>query len=89
MYQKATKVVLPPKTMRLLALLPHIAVAIPLCRDPYLPTTGKPLEYVNIFVDDFISLAQDPKLRCVRQTLLQTIDHAFSPLGDSDSPFHR
>ena len=75
--------------MRPLAPPPHVAVAITSSRDPSLPTTRNPLEYVEIFVDDFISLAQDPQLQRVRQTLLHTVDHVFRPLGDSDSPFRR
>ena len=31
----------------------------PSARDPSLPSTGKPLSYVDIFVDDFIGLAQE------------------------------
>ena len=86
--QMASEVVLPPKKMRLLAPPLHVAVAILSCWDISLPTTGNPLEYVNIFVVDFISLAQDLQLRRVRQTLLRTVDHVFRQLGNSDSPFH-
>ena len=89
LYQMAAEVVLPPKTMRPLALPPHIAVAIPSRRDPSLPTTGNPLEYVDILVDEFISLEQDQHLWRVRQTLLHTVNHVFCPLGNSDSSFCR
>ncbi len=40
-----------------------IAVNLPVKWDLSLPTMGKPLQYNNIFVDDFISLAQRPFLR--------------------------
>ena len=63
------------------------AVSVPLTRDPSLPSTGTPVQYVDIFVDDFISLAQEPNLRRVRQTLLHTIDHVFRPLSAEDSQF--
>ena len=56
-------------------------------RDLSLPTTGEPLQYVDIFVDNFISLAQVPNLRRVRQTLLHTINHVFRPLSAEDSAF--
>jgi hypothetical protein len=34
-----------------------IVVPIPTTRDPCLPTTGQLLQYINIFVDNFIALA--------------------------------
>jgi hypothetical protein len=63
------------------------AVALPGARDPSLPTTGDPLQYVSIFVNDFISLAQELNLRRVRQTLLHTINHVFWPLSTEDAAF--
>ena len=65
------------------------AVSVPLTRDPSLPSTGTPVQYVDIFVDDFISLAQEPNLRRVRKTLLHTIDDVFRPLSAEDSRFRR
>ena len=47
------------------------------------------MEYVNIFVDDFTSLAQDPCLRRVRRSLLYVIDNVFRPVSPRDSPFRR
>ena len=76
-------------------LLPHppleepIAVPVPTTRDPCLPTEGLPLQYVGIFVDDFVSLAQDPNLRQVRRTLLHTVDHVFRLLTKGDSIFRQ
>ena len=45
------------------------------------------MQYVDIFVDDFISLAQQPNLHRVRRTLLHTTDHVFRPLSAEDSAF--
>ena len=85
----AAEVLLPPKTMRPIALPPYVAIDIPSRWEPSLPTTGKPMEYTGIFVDDFIFLSQNLQLRSVHQTLLHTVDHVFCPLGDSDYPFRR
>ena len=67
----------------------HIAVDVPIERDPSLPRDGPPLQYTDIFVDDFISLAQPPFLRRVRRALLQAIDQVFRPLDASDDPRRR
>jgi len=66
-----------------------IAVDVPVARDPSLPTEGPPLQYNDIFVDDFISLAQRPFLRRVRRALLHSIDQVFRPLDASDGPRRR
>lgn len=50
---------------------------------------SKPLQYVDIFVDDFISAAQNPFLNRVRRTLMCAIDDVFRPLDDGDSEFRR
>jgi hypothetical protein len=66
------------------------AVPIPNARDPSLQhSTKAPLQYVDIFVDDFISAAQRPFLRRVRKTLLHAIDDVFRPLSASDSEHRR
>ena len=70
-----------------------IAVPLPTSPDPHLPQFQqhtKPKSYVDVFVDDFISLAQGSHNRLchVRQTLLHAIDTVFRPLDDKDSP-HR
>jgi hypothetical protein len=54
------------------------AVEIPDSRDPSLPTTGDPLEYVDIFVDDFISLAQQPNICRVRHLSTEPIMKDFT-----------
>lgn len=66
------------------------AVAIPTQRDPSLNNSkSPPLQYVDIFVDDFISAAQPPFLRRVRRALLQAIDDVFRPVDESDSEYRR
>jgi len=48
------------------------------------------LAYVDVFVDDFIALAQEyPNSRRVRQILLHAIDDVFRPLDSMDGPFRR
>ena len=65
------------------------AVALPVERDPSLPTDTRPLQYADIFVDDFVSLGQRPFLRRVRRALLRAIDDVFRPLDDQDTPERR
>ena len=57
-------------------------------RDPSLPTVGAPAAYVDVFVDDFVGLAQKHKQR-VRCTLLEAVDEVFRPLSPSDPPTRR
>ena len=66
-----------------------LSVTLPRERDPGLPTVADPLQYVDVFVDDFCSFSQDPFLRRVRRTLLHAIDDVFRPLDDQDSPLRR
>jgi hypothetical protein len=77
----------PPKPAR--SAKPAKAVEVPTVRDPSLPTTNPPLQYVDIFVDDFISLGQRPFLRRVRRTLLHAIDEVIRPLDRHDSKHRR
>ena len=65
------------------------AVAVPRERDPSLPGDTPPLQYADIFVDDFISLAQRPFLRRVRRALLHAVDDVFRPLDADDNPSRR
>ncbi len=53
--------------------------------DPSLPTVGAPATYVDVFVDDFVGLAQKHK-NCVQRTLLEAVDEVFWPLSPLDSP---
>ena len=50
--------------------------------DPRLPQDGckKPLQYVDVFVDDFLALAQGQQgRRRVRRILMKAIDDVFAP----------
>ena len=50
-------------------------------RDPSLPASGKPAAYVDVFVDDFIGLAQGRRGgRRVRRILLHAVDDVLRPL---------
>ena len=65
------------------------AVPIPATRDPSLPSkNSRPLAAVDVFVDDFIGMAQGntARLNRVRRILLSAIDTVFRPLDDLDSP---
>lgn len=66
-----------------------VAVPVPTSSDPCLPSTGPPLQYNDIFVDDFISLAQKPFLFRVRRALLHAIDDVIRPLSPGDSSYRR
>ncbi|KAL3815966.1 hypothetical protein ACHAXA_008925 [Cyclostephanos tholiformis] len=60
-------------------------------RDPALPRLGKRLSYIDVFVDDFVGLAQDAtdsssNRRRVRRILLHAVDDVFRPLEPGDSP---
>ena len=56
-------------------------------RDPHLPKSTALLGYVDIFVDDFIGLAQGSKNRNrVRDILMTAIDEVFRPLSPADKP---
>ena len=56
-------------------------------RDPYLRRPNdKLLAYVDVFVDDFLGLAQGPRhrRRHVRRTLFHALDKVFRPLDRQD-----
>lgn len=54
-------------------------------RDPCLPYTNSPTAYIDVFVDDFIALAQTRHSRnYVRNTLMNAIDEVFRPLSPLD-----
>ena len=79
------------------ALPSNMSFLPPIDRDPSLPTTGRPLAYTDVFVDDFIGAAQNShpcrvpidNLRCVRQILLHAIDDVFRPLTPTAPPSRR
>ena len=59
-----------------------------LTRDPYLQRpNAKLLAYVDVFVDDFLGLAQGPRhhRRHVRRTLFHALDKVFWPLDRQDA----
>ena len=59
-------------------------------RDPCLPQGTKPSAYVDVFVDDFIGLAQGLRTRKrVSSLLMNAIDLVFRPLRPSDNPARR
>ena len=62
-----------------------VTASLPL-RDPSLSTAGKPSAYVDVFVDDFIALAQGQSGgRRVRRIILQAVDDVLRPLDVTDS----
>ena len=67
--------------------LPSVVFDVPIARNPLLLTTGKCLEYVDIFMDNFALLGQGPKTHHVCKTLLHTIDHVFFILATGNSLF--
>lgn len=63
---------------------------VPTQRDPSLPEQPRPLAYADVFVDDFIALAQrSGNSRRVRRILMHAIDDVFRPLDASDSSHRR
>ena len=57
-------------------------------RDPYLRRpNAKLLAYVDVFVDNFLGLAQGPRhrRRHVRRTLFHALDKVFRPLDRKDA----
>ena len=61
----------------------------PLTRDPNLSRKNpRLLAYVDVFVDDFLALAQGPigRLRNVRRHLFHAIDRVLRPLDEDDAP---
>jgi hypothetical protein len=46
---------------------------------------GAPAANVDVFVDDFVGLAQKHKQQ-VRHTLLEAVDGVFCPLSPTDPP---
>ena len=66
------------------------AVPVPTSRDPCLPHVRRPLAATDVFVDDFIGLAQLSSTgRRVRRILMHAIDGVLRPLDKWDSPFRR
>ena len=54
-------------------------------RDPSLPSSSKPTQYIDVFVDDFLALCQgNQHRRYVRRVLLKAVDSVFRPLDFYD-----
>ena len=69
---------------------PRVGTAVPTTRDPCLPTRRRAAAYVDVFVDDFVALAQQHgNSRRVRRTLMHAIDDIFRPLDAFDDAFRR
>ena len=68
---------------------PSNALFAPKERDPFLPFPTKPLAYVDIFVDDFIGLAQPHSCKKTRKILMHSIDKVFRPLAKDDHEFRQ
>ena len=61
------------------------SVEAPISRDPCLPTQDRPLGYVDIFVDNFMTLAHGKlNQKQVRKILMQAVDQVIRPLQASD-----
>ena len=60
-------------------------------RDPSLPASGRPAAYVDVFIDDFVALAQGRgNSRRVRRILLHAVDELDGrPLDATDDRFRR
>ena len=76
-------------TVTLPARLPQTTASeVPPARNPLLAHLSRPLASVDVFVDDFLAMAQAPATCRTRRTLLHTIDQVFRPLAPDD-PAHR
>ena len=66
-------------------------LAIPPPPEPPLGPRKKPLAYVNVYVDDYLALAQGSKrkLAQVRRTLFEAVDTIFWPLSPTDPAAHQ
>ena len=63
-----------------------------LTRDPYLRRPkAKLLAYVDVFIGDFLRLAQGPRHRCrhVHRTLFHALDKMFRTLDRQDTKKHK
>ena len=68
----------------------HPSTPVPLDRDPCLPRGSRPLQYIDVFVDDFLGLTQGrARGRRTRRILLHAIDSIIRPLSPDDDPHRR
>ena len=64
----------------------HPSMPVPLNRGPCLPREGRPLQYIDVFVDDFLGLNQGKaRGRRSRRILLHAIDSIIRPLSPEDN----
>ena len=56
--------------------------------NPLLSYFQRPVSAIDVFVDDFLAVAQPSTATRTRRTLMHTIDSVFRPLSSSD-PIHR
>lgn len=83
----------PPPTVDVSSLPPlstyGLSTPVPDTSPVFSPALASPLGYVDVYVDDFIQLAQgNPhRLRSQQLTLLHTLDTVLRPLSPADSPF--
>ena len=69
---------------------PTLGTPVPTSRDPCLPRRLRPAAYVDVFVDDFVGLAQQySNGRRVRRTLMHAIDAVLRPLDEFDDATRR
>ena len=67
-----------------------IGTPVPELRDPCLPSRRKPAAYVDVFVDDFVGLAQQQSnSRRVRCTLMHALYSVLRPLDEYDDAARR
>jgi len=64
-----------------------LASSVPTTHPPSVTFFRRPLRAVDVFVDDFIGLAQGgtAQLQHVRRTLMQSVDDVFRPLSPDDN----
>ncbi len=68
----------------------RFVTSAPACRDPCLPKRQDPVSYVDVFVDDFISICQGNTSKSqVRKALLHAVDKVFRPNDNKDNTFRR
>lgn len=71
--------------------LPPQPIVPVIARDPHLPYPKELLAYIDVFVDDFLGLAQGnaEQRRKVRRILFHALDEVLRPLDSGDHPSRR
>ena len=70
----ATAAEMPTTTGSAVPLVSKAMVILPLACNPSLPSMGDPLQYIDTFIGNFISLAQEPNLHMLHITLVHIIN---------------